>query len=105
MNKFAKSNELILYLCNKNGKTMTTQEFKTIATNKLNVLSTTDLIAEVKKLANDFSTGAELVSDVAMDILMNRLPENEFVELCNTLKHREQVRGRTAFYLNSKNKR
>ena len=64
---------------------MTTQEFKTIATNKLNVLSTTDLIAEVKMLANDFSTGAELVSDVAMDILMNRLPENEFVELCNTL--------------------
>ena len=64
---------------------MTNQEFKTIATNKLNVLSTTDLIAEVKKLANDFSNGAELVSDVAMDILMNRLPENEFVELCNTL--------------------
>ena len=31
------------------------------------------------------STGAELVSDVAMDILMNRLPENEFVELCSTL--------------------
>ena len=68
-----------------NGKTMTTQEFKTIAAKKLNSLSTTDLVAEVKKLTNDFSTGAELVSDVAMDILMNRLPENEFVELCNTL--------------------
>ena len=68
-----------------NNKTTTTQEFKTIAANKLNNLSTADLIAEVKKLANDFSTGAELVSDVAMDILMNRLPENEFVELCSTL--------------------
>jgi hypothetical protein len=76
----------MLYICiNKNGKTMTTQEFKTIAAKKLNNLSTADLVAEVKELANDFSTGAELVSDVAMDILMNRLPENEFVELCNTL--------------------
>lgn len=64
---------------------MTNQEFKTIAANKLNKLSTVDLIAEVKKLANDFSTGAELVSDVSMDILMNRLPENEFIELCKTL--------------------
>jgi hypothetical protein len=64
---------------------MTTQEFKTIATNKLNNFSTADLIAEAKKLANDFSTGAELLFDVAMDILMNRLPENEFVELCSTL--------------------
>jgi hypothetical protein len=64
---------------------MTTQEFKTIATNKLNNISNADLIEEVKKLANDFSTGAELVFEVAMDILMNRLPENEFVDLCNTL--------------------
>jgi hypothetical protein len=64
---------------------MTTQEFKTIATNKLNKITTADLIAEVKKLTNDFSTGAELIFDVAMDILMNRLPENEFVDLCNTL--------------------
>lgn len=68
-----------------NSKTMTTQEFKTIAANKLNSLSTNDLIAEVKKLATDFSNAADLVSDVAMDILMKRLPENEFVELCNTL--------------------
>ena len=75
----------VVYLYQQNSKTMTTQEFKTIAANKLNNLSTADLIAVVKKLANDFSTGAELVSDVAMDILMNRLPEKEFVELCNTL--------------------
>ena len=75
----------VVYLYQQNSKTMTTQEFKTIAANKLNNLSTADLVAEVKKLANDFSTGAELISDVAMDILMNRLSENEFVELCNTL--------------------
>jgi len=72
-------------LYQQNSKTMTVQEFKTIAANKLNSLSTNDLIAEVKKLATDFSNGADLVSDVAMDILMERLPKNEFVELCNTL--------------------
>lgn len=77
--------KLPLYLYQQNSQTMTTIEFKTIAANKLNALSTSDLIAEVKTLANDFSTGAELVFDVAMDILMERLPENEFVELCNTL--------------------
>lgn len=64
---------------------MTSLEFKAIATNKLNTISTADLIVEVKKLVNDFSNGAELVFDVAMDILMNRMPENEFVELCNSL--------------------
>ena len=64
---------------------MTTQEFKTIAANNLNKLSTADLIAEVKKLATDLSNGADIVFDVALDILINRLPENEFIELCNTL--------------------
>lgn len=75
----------VVYLYQQNSKTMTTQEFKTIAANKLNSLSTNDLIVEVKKLATDFSNGADLLSDVAMNILMERLPENEFVELCNTL--------------------
>jgi len=64
---------------------MTTQEFKTIATKKLSALTTVELIAETKKLANDFSDGAELVFDISMNILMNRLSENEFVELCKTL--------------------
>jgi hypothetical protein len=36
-------------------------------------------------MASDFSNGAELLFDVAMDILMNRLPENEFVDFCNSL--------------------
>ena len=64
---------------------MTTQEFKIIALNNLNTLSTSDLIVEVKKLASNFENGTELLFDVAMDILMGRLPENEFVELCNSL--------------------
>ena len=66
-------------------KIMTTLEFKTIAAQKLNTLSTIDLIAELKKLSDNFSAGAELVYDVCMDILINRLPENEFVELCDNL--------------------
>ena len=53
--------------------------------NKLNTLSTSDLIVEVKKLASDFENGTELLFDVAMDILMGRLPEKEFVEFCNSL--------------------
>lgn len=64
---------------------MTTQEFKTIATIKLNTLSTNDLIIEVKKLSTDLSNNASYVFDIALDILMSRLPENEFVNLCNQL--------------------
>jgi hypothetical protein len=64
---------------------MTTAEFQTIATNKLQNISTSELIIEVKKLANDFSNGADIVFNIAMDVLMNRLPENEYIEFCNSL--------------------
>jgi hypothetical protein len=64
---------------------MTTQEFTTIATTKLNTLSTNDLIIEVKKLSTDLSNNASYVFDIALDILMSRLTENEFVNLCNQL--------------------
>lgn len=68
-----------------NNKDMTTQEFKNIAISKLNTLSTSDLINEVKRLANNLSDGADLISDAALEILMNRLPEKEFIEICETL--------------------
>ena len=68
-----------------NDKDMTTQEFKKIAISKLNTLSTSDLINEVKRLANNLSDGADLISDAALEILMNRLPEKEFIEICETL--------------------
>ena len=64
---------------------MTTQEFSKIASKKLNSLSTSDLILEVKKLVNDFSTGTDLVTDIILDILMERMPENEFIALCDSL--------------------
>jgi hypothetical protein len=66
-------------------KIMTTLEFKTIATEKLNTLSTNDLIIAVKELSSNFSSAAEYVFNVCLDILMNRLPENEFIELCDSL--------------------
>lgn len=64
---------------------MTTQEFKNLTASKLQSVKTEELIATVKRMNNDFIEGIDLVIDVIMDILMVRLPENEFVELCNNL--------------------
>ena len=64
---------------------MTTQQCQTIATEKMQTLTTNDLIIEVKKLVNDFSDAASLVMGVALDILMERMPENEFVKFCDSL--------------------
>ena len=64
---------------------MTTENFKTIATQKLNTLSTNDLIVAVKELSSNFTESAEYVFDVCLDILINRLSENEFIELCDSL--------------------
>lgn len=64
---------------------MTTQEFKNLTASKLQSVKTEELIATVKRMNNDFREGVDLVIDVIMDILMVRLPENEFVELCNSL--------------------
>jgi len=72
-------------LNSKTNKIMTTLEFKNIASEKLNNLSTNELTLEVKKLTNDFSNSANLILDVALDILMNRMPEEEFIKLCNSL--------------------
>jgi nitrogen regulatory protein PII-like uncharacterized protein len=64
---------------------MTTEQFKAIATEQLSKLSTNDLIVEVKKLVNDFSREAEFVYDVVMDLLIERMPEDQYVQLCNSL--------------------
>jgi hypothetical protein len=78
----------MFYICavkQSNTYTMTTEQFKATATAKMETLSTNDLIVEVKKLANDFSNAASIVMDVALDILMERLPESEFVNFCDSL--------------------
>ena len=64
---------------------MTTEQFKAIAIAKMSTISTNDLIVEIKKLVNDFSNEASIVMDVALDILMERLPENEFINFCDSL--------------------
>jgi hypothetical protein len=64
---------------------MTTQQLQTIATEKMQTLTTNDLIIEVKKLVIDFSDAASLVMGVALDILMERMPENEFIKFCDSL--------------------
>lgn len=51
----------------------------------MQTISTNDLMAEIKKLVNDFSDAGSLVMDVALDILMERLPESEFVNFCDSL--------------------
>jgi len=64
---------------------MTASEFTSIATSRLNALTTNDLITELRKLVNDFTSDANMVQDIVLDILMERLPESEFIELCNSL--------------------
>ncbi len=64
---------------------MTLEQFTATATAKIQTLPTNDLMVEVKKLANDFSNAASIVMDVALDILMKRLPESEFVNFCDSL--------------------
>ena len=64
---------------------MTASEFTKIATLRLSALPTNDLIVELKKLMNDFTSAANMVQDIVLDILMERLPEPEFIELCNSL--------------------
>ena len=74
------NNSLINY-----SNTMTTQEFKAIATEKFNTISTNDLIAESKKLMFDISDASDLVLEVITDILFERMPESEFIEFSKSL--------------------
>ena len=64
---------------------MTTQEFKAIATEKFNTISTNDLIAESKKLMFDISDASDLVLEVITDILFERMPESDFIEFSKSL--------------------
>ena len=64
---------------------MNKEQFKNIAIEKLSKLTTSDLIAEAKKMSNDFSDYSCLIMDAILDVLIVRMPENEFVALCNEL--------------------
>lgn len=74
------NNSLINY-----SNSMTSQEFKAIATQKFNTISTNDLIAESKKIMFDISDASDLVLEVITDILFERMPESEFIEYSKSL--------------------
>jgi hypothetical protein len=64
---------------------MTIEQFTQTAKVNMSKISTSDLMLEVKKLSNDFSDSATMVFDIALDILMERMPETEFVNFCDSL--------------------
>lgn len=64
---------------------MTLSHFNQIATQELSKLSTDELLETAKKLFTDYSTAADKVFNVIINILENRLPENEFVKFCDSL--------------------
>ena len=70
---------------NQNTHTMTTQEFTNVAKQKFSALSVSELKKAAISLSNDFSTAANLMDQVIMDLLIERMPEQEFIKFCNEL--------------------
>jgi len=64
---------------------MKKQEFLETAKNKLNLLSVDSLIKEVVKLNNDLSEASSMIIDAALDVLMDKMKEDDFVRFCDTL--------------------
>jgi hypothetical protein len=64
---------------------MTTEQFTQIATERISVIATNELMTEIKKLTLDHSDAANMVWDVAMNILMERISETEYIDFCNSL--------------------
>ena len=55
-----------------------------MARNRIERFSTTDLIDELAKLADDYSPAAMLITEVGLEILEERMGEEEFVKLCES---------------------
>lgn len=64
---------------------MTTQQIKQIAKVKFEGINTQELIDTVVKYNNDFNAGVEIAIEVIMDILMERMPENEYIQFCESI--------------------
>jgi nitrogen regulatory protein PII-like uncharacterized protein len=64
---------------------MTTQEFTKVAKQKFSGLSLNELKKSAISLNNDFSDAADLMMNAVMDLLMERMPEQEFIKFCNEL--------------------
>jgi nitrogen regulatory protein PII-like uncharacterized protein len=64
---------------------MTTQEFNQVAKQKFSGLSLNELKKSAQTLNNDFSDVADLMMNAVMNLLMERMPEQEFIKFCNEL--------------------
>jgi nitrogen regulatory protein PII-like uncharacterized protein len=64
---------------------MTTQEFNQVAKQKFSGLSLNELKKSAQTLNNDFSDVADLMMNAVMDLLMEIMPEQEFINFCNEL--------------------
>jgi len=64
---------------------MTKQEFTQVATQKFSKLSTEELIKSANRLKNDFSDAASCMFDAVLDILMKRMPDQDFIKFCDNL--------------------
>lgn len=64
---------------------MTTQEFYQVAVQKFSSLSTKELIKAAIQLNDDFSDAATQMFSAVLDILMERMPEQDFIKFCDEL--------------------
>ena len=64
---------------------MTTQEFNQVAKQKFSGLSLNELKKSAQTLNSDFSDVADLMMNAVMDLLMERMPEQEFIKFCDEL--------------------
>jgi hypothetical protein len=64
---------------------MTKQEFTNVAKQKFSGLSLTELKKSAQTLNNDFTDAADLMMNAVMDVLMERMPEQDFINFCNEL--------------------
>ena len=68
-----------------NTNPMTTQEFYQVAVQKFSKLSTQELIKSAIQLNDDFSDASMQMFNAVLDILMERMPEQDFVKFCDEL--------------------
>jgi hypothetical protein len=64
---------------------MTAQEFTQVATQKFSKLSTEELIQAAIQLNNDFTKVGDYMFSVVLDILMERMAEQDFIKFCDNL--------------------
>ena len=64
---------------------MTTTQFANIATEKMKVYTTTELVEVANKLMGEASAGKNMIFDAVIDILQSRMTETEFSHLVNSL--------------------